>query len=352
MMLRSSLTPPGLVLIWFAGLMIAIGSKSYDPDEDIPVEPVIVDFSVSNSGFVSIENGSSIDNISSLTISGSFEKGGNSAITLRDVPVAMDTNTSFAVSLVAAEGDDLLEGAIEVEVTEVLEFGLDRLPGSGQLSLVRNGTTTLITFDGNASNVVIAVGSTTLSPLSFSDFRALFSDKDRDLDTRFASKAYRTLETLWLMTRFSETAQQTISSNLDTLESMGFNMSLSLTCSNAGGTPAPAYSVTWTVDPAGAGLGSPGDDDTFEYSWTNCQFNSDDRYLQGLLQIANYQLNNDITPRSMSYSGVYSTVLIAEEAIESTPPSLTRSRISGTLVVSATEGATVTTTQNQTPKTR
>ncbi len=109
MTLRSSLTPLGLVLVWTAGLLLAIGSKSYDPEDEVLVDPVIVDFSVTNSGTVSIANGSSIDSVSSLIISGSFEKGGNSTITLREVPVNLDTNTSFAVSIIPTEGDDLLE---------------------------------------------------------------------------------------------------------------------------------------------------------------------------------------------------------------------------------------------------
>ncbi len=343
MTLRTSLVPVGLMTIWVAGLLLAVGSKSYDPEEEAPVDSVMVDFSVANSGTIALNNGNTTDSVTSLLISGSFVKGGNATITLREVPVELDTNTTFAVSINPTEGDNLLEGDLIVGVSQALEFGLDRLPASGQLSLVRNGTTTLITFDGDANNVVIAVGATTLSPLSFDDFRTLFSDGDRDLDERFASKAYRTLETLWLMARFSETTQQEVNSNLEMLESMGFNSALDLTCSNAGGTPAPAYTATWTVDAAGTGLGSPGDDDTFELSWTNCQFDSDDRYLQGVLQIANFQLNNDVTPRSMSFSSVFSTTLVAEGVIDATSPSLTRDRISGTLVVNAAEGETVTT---------
>ena len=82
-------------------------------------------------------------------------------------------------------------------------------------------------------------------------------------------------------------------------------------------------------------------DDTFEFDWINCLLDSDDRYFQGVMQIANYQLNNDITPRSMSFSSVFSRTLIVEDAIDAISSSLTRSRIVGTLLVSATEGATV-----------
>ena len=80
MTLRSSLTPLGLVLVWTAGLLLAIGSKSYDPEDEVLVDPVIVDFSVTNSGTVSVANGSSIDSISSLIISGSFDSGSHNVL--------------------------------------------------------------------------------------------------------------------------------------------------------------------------------------------------------------------------------------------------------------------------------
>lgn len=339
---HTSFTITALMLVWLAGILLAVGSKSYDPDEEEPVPPVLVEFSVANNGTISVEDGSTNDSITNVVISGSFEKGGSDDITLREVPVYLDTSTTFTASVTPTEGANLLEGTLVVEISQQLEFGLDRLPSSGQLSFGRNGTTTLITFDGNADNVIVAVGNTTLPALSFNDFRDVYSDQDRALDERFASKAYRTLETLWLMSRFSETAQRTIAGNLDLIEAMGFNSPLELTCSNAGGSPTPAYSVAWTVDPAGSGLGTAGDGDTFEYSMSNCELSSEDRFFQQAVQIAGYQLNNDEPPRGMSYTAVFSSMIIAEETIESAIPALTRQRISGTLSVSADEGETIT----------
>ncbi|MFK8030504.1 MAG: hypothetical protein AB8G18_09715 [Gammaproteobacteria bacterium] len=335
-----------LTALWTAGFLLATGSKSYDPEESEPVDPVFVDFSVSTSGDLAIENGRTTDTISALTVSGSFEKDGNAEITLRNVPVTLDTTTSFNVLVVPNEGDNLLNGEFSVDVTADLEFGLGRLPTSGQLSVERNDTTSLITFDGDANNIVIAVGDTTRPALSFDDFRELFSDNDRNLDERFASKAYRTLESTWLLARFSETAQRDITDNLDMLESMGFGSELTLTCANSTGTPTPDYGVTWTVDPAGTGLGEAGAGDTFEFSWTNCQFTDDDRFLESRLRIADYQLNNETVPRNLSYSVVLRDTLVGEEAIDSSSATLTRKLVDGTLTVTATEGATVITAAN------
>ncbi len=343
---RTSRTWYSLLALWLIGLLLATGSKVDDRDEEEPVDPVTVAFVVTGNGDVTLENGDTIDTVSSLMVSGSFVKGGNAAITLREVPVTLDTTTTFNLGVVPTDGDNLLDGSLEVNITQDLEFGLDRLPTSGELSLLRDGTTTLITFNGDSNNVAVAVGNDTPISLSFDNLRSYFSDQDQSLDERFASKAYRALESIWLISRFSETAQLAITDNLDTLESMGRNSALSLTCGNTTGTPSPSYSVTWTVDPAGTGLGQPGNGDTFEMSWLNCLFSDDNRYLQSGFRIANYQLENDVAPRNMSYSAILNSTLISEEALDTTTssPSLTNGRVDGTLLVSATEGAAVTTT--------
>lgn len=334
----------GLLALWAVGIVLALGSKAYDPDDDEEVAPVEVNFVVTSNGNVVVENGSTVDTVSAATLMGTFEKGGNDAITLRNVPVTFDTNTRLTLSVAPNEGDNLLTGSVEVSVSQALEFGVERLPASGELSLLRDGTTTLITFDGDADNVIVAVGSETPLTLSFDDLRTLFSDQDRELDERFASKAYRTLETLWLVSRISETVQEDINTNLELIESMGFSSPLTLTCDNEGETPAPSYSVAWTVDPAGAGIDEPGSGDTFEMSWFNCFDNDNDRYYQSGARLANYQRDNDTLPRTRSYSFVMSDTLVATETIDSGVPTLVRSRIDGTMEVSATEGDTIETT--------
>ncbi|MEM7082723.1 MAG: hypothetical protein AAF465_08315 [Pseudomonadota bacterium] len=328
-----------LIVLWLAAVLLAVGSKSYDPDEDEPVAPVLVDVSVINSGAITIENGDTRDSVSDLTLSVQFEKGGNAGITLREVPVDLDTSTGFDLEIIANDGENLLDGSVSVNVTSALDFGLARQPDAGQLSLLRDGTSTLITFD--STGVGVATGTATSVLIGFDDFRTLYLDQDRDLDQRFASKAYQVLETVWLMSRFGETAQQNITDNIDMLESMGRGNSLDLTCGNS--TDATAtYALVWTTDPAGDGLGQAGNGDAFEFSWGNCLFSNDDRYLDNEMQIANYQLNNDTQPRSLSMSAIYSSTIFGEGTISSSLPSTTQLRIDGTLVITAIEGATVT----------
>lgn len=331
-----------LMAVGLAGIALAVGSKSYDPDDDEPVDPVLVDFVVSANGDITLENGSTLDTVSTATLSGSFEKGGNDEITLRNVPVTLDIGTTFDLEVVPNDGENLLVGTLSAAVSQALEFGVERSPEAGQISLTRDDTTTLITFAADSDNVDVAVGSETPVTLSFADLRTLFSDTDRDLDLRFASKAYRTLENLWLVARISETAQEDIRNNLDMLESIGLASTLDLTCDSTDGTPTPSYRVAWTVDPAGTGNGTPGAGDSFELSWFNCLDNGDTRYLQNSARLSNYQLDNDSLPRNRSYSFVLSSTFFGEDAVDTLVPSLTQSRIDGTLQISATEGDTVT----------
>ncbi|NNF16821.1 MAG: hypothetical protein HKN70_08730 [Gammaproteobacteria bacterium] len=326
----------GLAIVWCAAILLAVGSKSYDPDPAPVLPPVMVDFVVANGGLIEFSNGTTDDSVNMANLRGSFEKPANDRITLREVPVSFDVNTSWAASVLPADPDELLRGEFSAAVTDPLEFGFDRQPAIGQIRSDFAGTSTLVTFSATGASVTLQIGGGVAQTQGFQDFRNAYTDSNRDLNERMASKAYRTLENLWLVSRISETLHREIEQQLQMFESVGLQSSLELECDNPNGTPAPSHVMRWSNDVSDAG--NAGNGDNFTVNWRNCLRNADGRYLEADMNIENYQLANDTAPRMMSYTAeALSLFFAARELPAGSFPDENQERVTGRFIVSANE---------------
>ncbi len=344
MALQTSLRMAALLATWCAAVLLALGSSTFDDDEE-PAPPVTVNFDVSNSGNVRLMDGSTTDTVTGLTILGSFEKAADDRITLRQEPVLLGTGTAWAADVLrSSDPDDLLVGDFTADVTDTLQFGFDRQPSFGQFSSNFEGNTTIVTFSDTGAAVTVQTGTAAAQTLGFQEFRGALSDSDRNLDLRMASKAYRVLENLWQVTRISETLHREIEQQLSMLQSMGLQTSLELNCDNPMSMNMPSYVMRWLND--AADIGNAGNGDNFSAIWRNCRISADGRWLEGEMEIENYQLANDMNPRSMSYTAEPRTLFFATQELEPASfPAENQERVNGDIVVSASEETIVPPTQ-------
>ncbi|MEL7450331.1 MAG: hypothetical protein AAFN78_14045 [Pseudomonadota bacterium] len=344
MTLQNSLRMAALIATWCAAVLLALGSSTFDEDNEEEPPPITVNFDVSNRGDVRILDGITADTATSFTILGSFEKAANDRITLRQVPVLLNTGTAWAAGVLPDDPENLLVGDFVAQVTDTLEFGFDRQPAFGQFSSDLDGTTTIVTFSDTGDDVTIQTGTATAQTLSFRNFRDAADDTNRDVDLRMASKAYGLLENLWLVTRISETVHREIEQQLSMLQSIGLQTNLDLTCDNPMSMNAPTYVMRWLNDVAD--IGNAGNGDNFSAAWRNCLIDADGRWLESEMEIENFQLANDANPRSMSYTAEARILFFATQELEPLPsPAENQERVNGDIVVSASEELSVTPTQ-------
>lgn len=329
---------PALLLTWGVFIALAIGSKSYDPEEPIVRDPVDYTVSISNIGSVVLENGDTTDTLSAVTLTGVYNQAGGSAPTLRSGGVVFNTSSEFDIDVEPTDADNTLRGNIQVTVNQSLTFDNDRTVQTGQLSVLFGGTTTLVTFPSDSSDVQLQTGTNAAVTISLDELRERFSDEDQELNLRAASKSWSTFENLWLTARITETVHREIDSQLSMLTSMGRNQPLTVACDNPTATPTPEHTLNWTTDAAGIGSGEAGNDDSFDSVSRNCSYASDGRFLQGDLTLADYIYRKAETElQQMSFDAEASNLFIARENIDTSTTALVRERIDGTLRINVAE---------------
>lgn len=330
-----------LVLVWSVFIALAIGSKSYDPEEEIERDPVDYSVSISSIGNIVWEDGESTDTVSAVSLIGIINQAAGSAATLRPGSVSFGNTSEFDISVLPGSADNLLRGDISVEVSQALTFDDDRNAETGQLSIRFDGTTTLITFPSDSSDVQIQSGTSEAITISLNELRERFSDENQEINLRAASKSWSIFENLWLAARITETVQREIDDQLSMLTSMGRDQPLTLECDNPNATPTPERTLRWTIDATGTGSGEASNGDSFASTYRNCNLVSDSRFLQGDLTISSYNfLNSDDAPRQMSYDAAAANLFTAVDNIDISTPAPTRERFDGTLRINVLEPAT------------
>jgi hypothetical protein len=286
--------------------------------------------------------------ITNLRIAGTYEATTGDDLTLDRDRTPIDTTSGFDMELVAddPEDDHALSGSLQMRVLAELDFGLDEDPTTGQFSIVADGTTTLVTAQTDPNVAVVVTGGGTTQNLEWGDFRGAADDDQADHQLRLASEAFNTISEIVKLARLGESLISETEDNRDTLENMGLDAPLNLTCDSSGvvGQSQGESVLIWRIDAAGSDQGSIGNGDSLEARFENCFNSASDRFLDGTIVMDDYQPPRGDAPRTLGLDLDLATFFFAEaEVTITTVPDKSSPRVDGGLEILYDESLVTTT---------
>lgn len=322
-----------------AGIVAALGSSSYDEDDDV-VETVTLSFDVTQpTSEATLEITDRRVTFDGLRIAGTLDIEAGRRLTILRNLVELDPTTSLSAAITPEAANDPLSGALDFAVTEAIDFGADRTPTRGQFRSDFDGTTTIVTILASPARASLEVGVADPVEIAWIDFvnrRSLPSDQG-DVDEKAASLGYFLLRQLWRLGQITEYVQRDIDASLEDLGGMGVGQTLELACDNVAPAADGQYALRWAADAPGSGSGSAGNGDEFDALFENCLVGGSNRYLEDDLKFSNYLVEDAGTPRRLRYRTTALGIFFSVDEIDFlTEPADTAPRFVGALEIFVT----------------
>jgi hypothetical protein len=329
-------TPSRWRLLWLAPVAAAsvltlVASSSFE--DQGPKAPTTGDFVLGSLPAPLVrDRGDRTVTITALRLAGSYDARAGDDLTLERSNLTLDATSGFHVELLADDPNNGLSGSLTMSVLVALDVWIGHDPTVGQLSILADGTTTLVTPQQNPAGVTVETGNAGGQTYTWNDFRDAADDDNAAHALRLAAEAYNTIADVMRLALLGEDVMAATERERDTLESMGLDSPLDLSCDNLSSDAAGDSVLLWRVDAAGSDEGKLGPGDGLEARFENCRDAVLERYREGTILIDGYTPARGDTPRTLAGQLDFGTLFIAEGQVDiNTVPDPASPRVDGGL---------------------